>query len=218
MDAKIYSADIPRSAKVVYYQGDIPKEQIPDVSSVAVDTETTGLNLFRDRLCLVQLCFGDSHCYLVRVIKGQKYPNLCKLMQNKKVKKIFHYGRFDIAMLYKHFDILCENVFCTKIASKLARTNTERHGLPNLCKELLGVDIPKEQQSSDWGSIDLTDAQKNYAAMDVLYLHRLSEILEERMVRENRMIIAEKCFNFLPTRAQLDCMGWEYDIFDWSKC
>jgi ribonuclease D len=215
---KNYGTEIPKSAKVIFYEGDIPKDQIPEVGSVAVDTETTGLNLFRDRLCLVQLCFGDSRCYLVRIIKNQKYPNLCKLMQNKKVKKIFHYGRFDIAMIYQNLNAICENVFCTKIASKLVRTNTERHGLPNLCKELLGVEIPKEQQSSDWGAIELSDAQKNYAAMDVLYLHRLADILKERLIREGRIDLAEKCFNFLPTRAELDCMGWEYDIFDWSKC
>lgn len=205
------------SAKVIFHEDDLHQEQIKDVNSVAIDTETTGLNLFRDRLCLVQLCFGDSRCYLIRIIKGRKYPNLCKLLSNKKVKKIFHYGRFDIAMLYRHFNVLSQNVFCTKIASKLARTYTERHGLPNLCRELLGIELSKEQQSSDWGSLDLSEAQKQYAATDVLYLHRLSEILQEKLVREGRNDIAERCFQFLPFRAQLDCMGWEHDVFDWGS-
>lgn len=205
------------SRNIFFYEGDLPSDQIPDVPSVAIDTETTGLNLFRDRLCLVQLCFGDSKCYLIRIVPNKKYPNLCKVLTNKKMKKIFHYGRFDIAMLYMHFGVLTQNVFCTKIASKMVRTYTERHGLPNLCRELLGIEISKEQQSSDWGALELSDAQKTYAAADVLYLHRISEILQEKLVREDRNKLAEKCFEFLPWRAMLDCKGWQTDIYQWGS-
>ena len=204
------------NSKILFYEGDIPEDHIPDVSSVAIDTETTGLHLHRDRLCLVQLCFGDSKCYLLRIRKGTKCPNLCKLLVNRKIKKIFHYGRFDIAVLYMHFNVLAQNVFCTKIASKLSRTYTERHGLPNLCRELLGIDLAKDQQSSDWGALDLSEAQKNYAAADVLYLHRIAEILQERLVRESRNELAENCFKFLPWRAKLDCKGWLGDIFSFE--
>ncbi len=204
------------SQSILYYEEDLPFSIIEEASSVAIDTETTGLNLFADRLCLVQLCFGNSRCHLVRIIKGKEYPNLCNLLANENVKKIFHYGRFDIGMLYMHFNVLVKNVYCTKIASKFARSYTDRHGLANICRELLGIEISKEQQSSDWGAITLSDAQKTYAASDVLYLHQIYDILNERLVRESRYHIVQDCLSFLPTRALLDCMGMSNDVYDWS--
>lgn len=204
------------SQSILFYEEDLPYSVIEDVSSVAIDTETTGLNLFADRLCLVQLCFGNSKCHLVRIIRGKEYPNLCTLLANDNVKKIFHYGRFDIGMLYMHFNVLVRNVYCTKIASKFARSYTDRHGLANICRELLGIEISKEQQSSDWGALVLSEPQKTYAASDVLYLHQIYDILNERLIRENRYHIVQECLNFLPTRALLDCMGMSNDVYDWS--
>ena len=198
----------------ILHKGDLP-DQLDLGSIVAIDCETMGLNFHRDRLCLVQLSGGDGIAHMVQIAAGQdSAPNLCKLLTNAKILKIFHFGRFDIAALLKTFGILTSPVYCTKIASKLVRTYTDRHGLKNLLQELLDTDISKQQQSSDWGSETLTDAQLEYAASDVLYLHRLKDELDLRLNREGRLDLAKSCFDFLPTRARLDLSGWpETDIF-----
>lgn len=196
------------------YQNDLPNDL--DLGPVvAIDCETMGLNPHRDRLCVVQLSGGDGHAHIVQIAKGQSdAPNLCKLLGDSSVLKLFHYGRFDIAAMYHAFGTLAAPVYCTKIASKLVRTYTDRHGLKNLVQELLSVDISKQQQMSDWGAETLTDAQLTYAASDVLHLHRLRDVLDERLAREGRTEIAQACFDFLPTRAKLDLAGWpEIDIF-----
>ena len=182
---------------------------------VAIDTETMGLNPHRDRLCVVQLSSGDGTAHLVQIEKGQtEAPNLCRMLTDPAVLKLFHYGRFDIAVLLKAFGVLTAPVYCTKIASKLVRTYTDRHGLKVLLQEILDVDISKQQQSSDWGAAKLTPAQVEYAASDVLYLHRLREALDGMLAREDRTAVAASCFAFLPTRAKLDLMGWpDLDIF-----
>lgn len=196
------------------HQGDLPDDlDLGDI--VAIDCETMGLNPHRDRLCVVQLSGGDGNAHLVQVAKGQtEAPNLCKLLTDPKVLKLFHFGRFDIAAMYNAFGALTAPVYCTKIASKMVRTYTDRHGLKNLLQELLGVDISKLQQMSDWGAPELTDAQLEYAASDVLYLHQLREKLNARLEREGRTEMAQACFDFLPSRAKLDLAGWpEQDIF-----
>jgi ribonuclease D len=182
---------------------------------VAIDTETMGLNPHRDRLCVVQLSSGDGTAHLVQIEKGQtEAPNLCRMLTDPAVLKLFHYGRFDIAVLLKAFGVLTAPVYCTKIASKLVRTYTDRHGLKVLLQEVLDVDISKQQQSSDWGAAKLTPAQVEYAASDVLYLHRLRDALDGMLAREDRTAVAASCFAFLPTRAKLDLMGWpDLDIF-----
>ncbi len=182
---------------------------------VAIDTETMGLNPHRDRLCVVQLSSGDGTAHLVQIEKGQtEAPNLCRMLTDPAVLKLFHYGRFDIAVLLKAFGVLTAPVYCTKIASKLVRTYTDRHGLKVLLQEVLDVDISKQQQSSDWGAAKLTPAQVEYAASDVLYLHRLRDALDDMLAREDRTAVAASCFSFLPTRAKLDLMGWpDLDIF-----
>lgn len=182
---------------------------------VAIDCETMGLNPHRDRLCLVQLSGGDGVAHLVQIARGQSTaPNLARILTDPAVLKLFHFGRFDIAALYHAFGALAAPVYCTKIAAKLTRTYTDRHGLKSLLQELLDIDISKQQQTSDWGSETLSDAQKSYAASDVLYLHRLKDALDPLLVREGRAEIAQACFDFLPTRAQLDLAGWpEIDIF-----
>ncbi len=182
---------------------------------VAIDCETMGLNPHRDRLCVVQLSGGDGNAHIVQIAQGQgNAPNLCRMLADPAVLKLFHFGRFDIAALQNAFGVLTAPVYCTKIASKLIRTYTDRHGLKNLLDELLGIDISKQQQMSDWGAADLTEAQLEYAASDVLYLHRLKEVLDARLAREGRTEIAAKCFAFLPARAELDLAGWpEIDIF-----
>jgi ribonuclease D len=200
------------------HQGDLPAG-IDFGSAVAVDTETTGLRPHRDRLCLVQLSAGDGACHLVRfsrddLANADGASHLKALLADPDVTKLFHFGRFDIGMLYRHLGVLCANVYCSKIASKLVRTYTDRHGLKDLCRELLGVEISKEQQTSDWGSGALTPEQLRYAAGDVLYLHRLRERLDAMLRREDRLALAEACFRFLPHRALLDVGGWpEEDIF-----
>ncbi len=196
------------------YQNDIPADL--DLGPVvAIDCETMGLHPHRDRLCVIQMSGGDGNAHLVQVAKGQtEAPNLCKMLTDPKVLKLFHFGRFDIAAMQNAFGAVTEPVYCTKIASKLIRTYTDRHGLKNLLQELLSIDISKQQQSSDWGSEKLSDAQIEYAASDVLYLHRLRTELNKRLIREDRMAIAQACFDFLPMRAQLDLEGWpEIDIF-----
>ena len=196
------------------YQNDLP-DDLALGSSVAIDCETMGLIPGRDRLCLVQLSHGDGNAHLVQIGKGQtSAPNLERLITDQNVLKLFHFGRFDIAALFNTFGALATPVYCTKIASKLVRTYTDRHGLKNLLDELLGVDISKLQQMSDWGAETLTEAQLNYAASDVLYLHALKEKLDERLQREGRTDLAQAAFSFLPTRARLDLAGWpETDIF-----
>ncbi|WP_375687437.1 ribonuclease D [Pseudooceanicola sp. LIPI14-2-Ac024] len=182
---------------------------------VAIDCETMGLNPMRDRLCVVQMSGGDGHSHIVQIEKGQaQAPNLARMLEDPEVLKLFHFGRFDIAAMYHAFGALAAPVYCTKIASRLVRTYTDRHGLKNLTQELIGVDLSKQQQSSDWGADELTEAQLEYAASDVLYLHRLREELDTRLAREGRTELAQACFDFLPTRARLDLAGWpEIDIF-----
>lgn len=182
---------------------------------VAIDCETMGLNPHRDRLCVVQMSGGDGNAHLVQIAKGQtEAPNLCRMLADPNVLKLFHYGRFDIAAMLNAFGVVTAPVYCTKIASRLVRTYTDRHGLKNLLQELLQVDISKQQQSSDWGSPKLSEAQLDYAASDVLYLHALRDALNLRLEREDRMTTAQACFDFLPMRAQLDLAGWpDQDIF-----
>ena len=196
------------------YQNDLP-DGLDLGPVVAIDCETMGLIPHRDRLCVVQMSGGDGDAHLVQVSLGQtEAPNLSAMLANPDVLKLFHFGRFDIAVLFRTFGVLTTPVYCTKIASKLVRTYTDRHGLKNLLDELLGVDISKQQQSSDWGASDLSEAQIAYAASDVLYLHQLKAELDIRLAREGRQDVAEAAFEFLPTRAQLDLMGWpETDIF-----
>ena len=196
------------------YQGDLP-DDLGFADAVAIDCETMGLNPHRDRLCLVQLSEGDGNAHMVQIEKGQTAaPNLERLIRDPNVTKLFHFGRFDIAALYNTFGALAAPVYCTKIASKLVRTYTDRHGLKNLLDELLGIDISKLQQMSDWGAPELTKAQLDYAASDVLYLHRLRDELNARLEREGRTDLAQAAFEFLPTRARLDLAGWpEVDIF-----
>ena len=196
------------------YRGDLP-DDLDLGPTVAIDCETMGLNPKRDRLCVVQLSSGDGNAHLVQVAKGQSSaPNLCRILEDPNVLKLFHFGRFDIAAMFETFGALTAPVYCTKIASRLVRTYTDRHGLKNLLQELLSVDISKQQQSSDWGSKKLSKAQIEYAASDVLYLHRLRDSLNQMMVREDRMEVAQSCFDFLPTRAKLDLAGWpDNDIF-----
>ena len=197
------------------HKGDLPSDlNFPAI--VAIDTETMGLSFERDRLCLVQVSFGDKNAHLVQVggSLGYNAKNIKKLLRDKKILKIFHYARFDVAMLKKYMGVLCKTVYCTKIASKLARTYTDRHGLKELCKELLNVEISKQQQSSDWGKDILSKNQINYAASDVLYLHDIKEKLDEILERENRIKLANSLFRFIPTRVDLDLSGWhDNDIF-----
>jgi len=195
------------------------KGDLPDGADlgpvVAIDTETLGLNPHRDRLCLVQLSRGDGSADLVQIARGQtRAPNLERLLADPKVLKLFHFARFDLGVLAQTFGVFAAPVYCTKIASKLARTYTDRHGLKDVVRELLGVDVSKQQQSSDWGAPTLTEAQQAYAASDVLYLHQLKDRLDAMLVREGRAELAAACFDFLPARAKLDLSGWpETDIF-----
>ncbi len=202
-------------AEIRVHKGDLPDLKHYNVDQVAIDTETLGLQPHRDRLCVVQISPGDGTADVVQIAKGQKdAPNLVKLLSDPKITKIFHFGRFDLAVLALTFGVMPRPVFCTKIASKLTRTYTDRHGLKDLCSELIEVNISKQQQSSDWAAEKLSSAQVEYAATDVLYLHRLKAILEKRLVREGRASIAQSCFDFLPSRAELDLLGWpEVDIF-----
>ncbi len=199
---------------ITLHKGDLP-DNIVFSGAVAIDTETMGLNPHRDRLCLIQLSGGDGTAHLVQIAPGQtSAPNLEKLLRDRSVAKIFHYARFDLAVLFKTFGVMAEPVWCTKIASRLVRTYTDRHGLKDLTREMLGVEISKQQQSSDWGSEKLSEAQMAYAASDVLHLHALREKLQERLVRDGRTAFAEASFAYLPIRAALDLTGFaEDDIF-----
>jgi len=196
------------------YKNDLP-DGIDLGPIVAIDCETMGLHPHRDRLCVVQMSSGDGHAHLVQVAQGQtEAPNLCAMLTDPNVLKLFHFGRFDIAALQNTFGALTAPVYCTKIASRLVRTYTDRHGLKNLLQELLNEDISKQQQSSDWGADTLTKAQIDYAASDVLHLHKLRDKLDVMLAREGRDELAQACFRFLPTRALLDLEGWpETDIF-----
>lgn len=201
MSHKVYALDLP--------------DDLHLGSEVAIDCETMGLHPHRDRLCVVQLSNGDGRAHLVQIEKGQtSAPNLERLLADPKVLKLFHFGRFDIAALQNTFGVVTTPVYCTKIASRLVRTYTDRHGLKALLQELLSIDISKQQQSSDWGATELSRAQVEYAASDVLYLHRLRDALQVMLEREDRADLAQTCFDFLPTRARLDLVGWpDTDIF-----
>lgn len=192
---------------ITLHKGDLP-DGLSFGDIVAIDSETMGLDPHRDRLCLVQLSSGDGNAHLVHFTNGYRAPNLTRLLTDPGVTKLFHYGRFDIAMFIEHLGVVTAPVYCTKIASKLTRTYTDRHGLRDLCRDLLGIEISKQQQSSDWGAPELTEDQLAYAASDVLHLHRLKEVFDRLLAREGRTGIAEACFRFLPTRAQLDLLGW----------
>ena len=199
------------------HRGDLP-DNVKFTGSVAIDTEAMGLNPHRDRLCLVQLSSGDGNVHLVQIAQGQtKAPNLKALLEDHHLVKIFHYARFDVAILSKYLDARVRPVFCTKIASRLVRIYTDRHGLKDLCRELIGVDLSKKQQSSDWGADQLSQEQLEYAASDVLYLHKLVNKLNFMLERSGRTELAKSCFDFLPTRTDLDLLGWENeDIFSHS--
>ncbi len=199
---------------IAVHKGDLP-DNVTFEGSVAVDTETLGLNPKRDRLCLVQLSAGDGTVHIVQLAKDQyDAPNLKKLMTNPNVEKIFHFARFDIAVMKEYLNVDVTPIYCTKIASRLCRTYTDRHGLKELCRELLGVSLDKHQQSSNWAAEELSKEQLSYAASDVLYLHKLKDKCEQMLDHVGRKELARKCFEFLPTRAQLDLEGWpECDIF-----
>lgn len=200
---------------IFLHQDDLPDNvDLSNAKSLAIDTETTGLNIGRDRLCVVQISNGDGNAHLVQ-FRGPNNlyhaPNLKKILTNPDIQKLFHFARFDIASLEYFLNIKMTNIYCTKIAAKLVRTFTERHGLRDLARDLAGIDISKQQQTSDWGAYELTEAQQNYAAGDVLYLHKIQAALTARLISEERMDIAQECFNFLPTRARLDLMKWDED-------
>ena len=199
--------------KIKYYENDLP-ENLDLGNIVAIDTETMGLNPARDKLCLIQLSSGNGVCHLLKIIDLRKRPkNLIKLLNNSKVTKIFHFARFDVAVLKHTYKINIKNVYCTKIASKLVRTYTDKHGYKDLCKELLNETISKAEQSSDWGG-NLSTEQKKYAATDVLHLHKIKKKLDVMLERENRVIIADACFEFISHRIDLDLSGWQdVDIF-----
>lgn len=203
MNIKIFNDDIP--------------DNIDFGSSIAIDTETMGLNFNRDRLCLIQISTAKQECFLVKFNNDFTAPNLRKLLADDKIQKIFHFARFDMAVIFLNLKIRFSNVYCTKIASKLVRTYTDSHGLKNLCEELLSIEISKKQQSSDWGNQKLSDKQIDYACSDVIYLHSLKNKLEEMITRENRETLLKECLNFLPTRVELDLNGFQnVDIFSHS--
>ncbi len=199
--------------KINLYDGDLPKS-VNIANSIAIDSETMGLNPKRDKLCLIQVSNGDNICHLVKIdLSIQKPINLIKILKNNKIQKIFHYARFDVAVFKQNFKINIKNIYCTKIASKLVRTYTDKHGYKDLCSELLNKNISKTEQSSDWGG-ELTKDQQKYAATDVLYLHKIKEKLDKMLIRENRLKLANACFDFIEYRTDLDIHGWaEQDIF-----
>jgi ribonuclease D len=205
---------IKQTMSISLHERDLPAD-VDLGPVVAVDTEAMGLRPNRDRLCLVQLSAGDGHCHLVRFVDGSYHaPNLVRLLGDPSIEKVFHFARFDLAILRHYLGVICRPVYCTKLASKLARTYSDRHGLKDLCQELLGIDLSKQLQSSDWGAAELSEAQLSYAANDVLHLHRLRERLNAMLEREGRRALAGACFAFLPERAELDLAGWaDVDIF-----
>ena len=200
--------------KIKLHQGDLP-DGLDLGPMVAIDTETLGLNPQRDRLCLAQLSAGDGICHAVQfAAKDYAAPNLKRLLTDPSVTKLYHFARFDVAMFRRYLGVVCAPIYCTKIASKLVRTYTDRHGLKDLVRELLNIELSKEQQSSDWGAAELSEKQLAYAASDVAHLHALKTILDAMLARETRTSLAKACFDFLPTRAELDLAGWEeVDIF-----
>lgn len=202
---------------ITLHKGDLPAD-LDLGHSLAIDTETQGLSMVRDKLCLVQISSGDGNAHIVQMDRrSYDCPNLKAVLNNPKTETIYHFARFDVAILMRDLGVTLGPIFCTKIASGLVRTYTDRHGLKDICRELLGVDLSKQQQSSDWAADELTEAQLAYAASDVLYLHQLKSILTARLYREERMEIANGCFDFLPTRARLDLGGWpDIDIFSHS--
>ena len=198
--------------KINLYNGDLP-ENIKIKNSIAIDSETMGLNPKRDKLCLVQISNGDEICHLIKIDISKKPKNLIKILKNNKIQKIFHFARFDVAVFKFNFKINIKNIYCTKIASKLVRTYTDKHGYKDLCSELLNKNISKTEQSSDWGG-ELTKEQQKYAATDVLYLHKIKEKLDKMLLREKRVKLAKACFDFIEHRTELDINGWqEQDIF-----
>jgi len=199
---------------ITLHKGDLP-DGLRFGAAVAVDSETMGLRAARDRLCVVQLSAGDGAAHLVQLTKDDyAAPNLKALMLDPEITKIFHYARFDVAVMQAYFGVMTRSIYCTKIASKLVRTYTDRHGLKDLCRELLGIDLSKQQQSSDWGAKTLSEEQLRYAASDVLHLHAIRDILDMRLAREDRTALAQACFEFLPTRARLDLISYgDEDIF-----
>jgi len=211
---RILLCETGRYMKIHLHHGDLP-DGLDLGKLVAIDTETLGLNPFRDRLCLAQLSSGDGVCHAVQ-FAAREYaaPNLKRLLADPSVTKLFHFARFDVAMFRRYLGVICAPIYCTKIASKLVRTYTDRHGLKDLVRELLNIELSKEQQSSDWGAPELTEKQLAYAASDVAHLHALKTTLDSMLARENRVQLAKACFDFLPARAELDLAGWEeIDIF-----
>lgn len=199
---------------ITLHKNDLP-DDLDLGKVVAIDTETLGLNPKRDRLCLVQLSSGDGNAHLVQMTDGTfDAPNLKKLVADESVQKLFHFARFDVAILKYSLGVECPNVYCTKIASKLIRTYTDKHSLRHLCRELIGVELNKQHQSSDWGAVELSSEQLSYAANDVYYLHQLKKKLDAMLEREGRTALAQSCFDFVTTRADLDLSGWYYDIFE----
>lgn len=202
--------------QIILHKGDLPEGFDPG-PVIAVDTEAMGLNPLRDHLTLIQLSSGDGRAHLVQLSRDYDCPNLKRVLTDPDILKIFHFARFDLAMMTRWMGIVCAPVWCTKIASRLARTYTDRHGLKDVAREMAGVDMSKAQQSSDWGAETLTEAQLSYAASDVLFLHQIKAGLEAMLVREGRLELAEACFSFLPVRARLDLSGWaDQDIFSHS--
>jgi len=203
--------------KIILYQNDLPENhKLSKVKSIAIDAESLGLNyLGRDKLCLLQLCSGNDEVFIVQFDRSNyKSPNLCKILGNEKILKIAHYARFEIGILKHYLNLEIKNIYCTKIASKLCRTYTDKHGLYDISKELLNITLNKSLQSSDWGTKELSEEQKQYAALDVFYLHKIKEKLDTMLKRENRTNLAIKCFDFLNTRVNLDLNGWNEDIFN----
>ncbi|MBI1301647.1 MAG: ribonuclease D [Alphaproteobacteria bacterium] len=199
---------------IVLHKNDIP-DDLDLGSIVAVDSETLGLKPDRDRLCVVQLSSGDGTAHLVQLLdRTYNAPNIKKLLSNPDTQKIFHFARFDVAVFKQYFDVECPNIYCTKIASRLVRTYTDKHGLKHLCRDLLGIELNKQQQSSDWAVEELSAEQLNYAAADVYYLHKIKNILDTMLEREGRTEMAKECFDFIQTRAALDLGGWYQDIFE----
>lgn len=200
--------------KVYKHKNDLPDDFLSEIKSVGVDSETMGLLPYRDRLCLAQFSKGDEVCHIVQFDNFENSPNIINLLSSDKILKIFHYARFDVMMFYRYLGVMTKNIYCTKIASKLCRTYTSKHSLLNLCSELLNIEISKEETCTDWGNDNLTQKQLEYAATDVLYLHKIKNILDEMLNRENRINLAQKCFDFLEARVLFDLMANEnYDIF-----
>lgn len=194
---------------IINLKDDIPTEILKNIKSVAIDTETTGLNLFRDRLCLIQMNFGDDNCYLLRSNNFSCARNFISILNNESILKIFHFARFDVSMLKMYVTHEIKNIYCTKIASKIARTYSPKHSLKDLVKEFIHIDLQKEEQSSYWGGDELSDSQMKYAANDVMFLHGIMKSLNNILIRENRMDYAKKCFNFLDTVTDLDIKGYD---------